>query len=112
MQGVRSVIVTPILTPLQLLSSLEGKESRCIGRQVWVPAITMLALFPAGIGQESFSRRPTQQLNEPGVQRCVFPRILRSDRGFPPAAAMGFSDAADAWRPRLRSLMRSNPVPN
>lgn len=71
----------PNLTPLHPLSCLRLKESRYIGRQVWVPPITMLALFPARIGQALPAATPTHQLNKPNVQRCVFD-ILQSGGGF------------------------------
>lgn len=71
----------PNLTPLHPLSCLRLKESRYIGRQVWVPPITMLALFPARIGQALPAATPTRQLNRPNVQRRVFD-ILQSGGGF------------------------------
>lgn len=74
----------PSLTPLHLFPSLKLKESRYIGRQVWVPAITTLALFPARNWTTACRRHPTQQLKEPRVQRRVF------------FANLWGSDAADA----------------
>lgn len=86
----------PNLTPLYRFSSQRLKESRYIGRQVWVPPITMLALFPARIGEALPAATPTQQLNKPSVRR--FSTCCNLAEAFLPKS-MGFQRS---WCWRLR----------